>query len=53
MPVEYIQLTRLQKLEILEAQEVTNDRRQARKKKHVATRKGRFDCRTVRPGKSE
>ena len=53
MPVEYIQLTRLQKLEILEAQEVTNDRRQARKKKHVAKCKGRFNRRTGRPGKSK
>ena len=53
MPVEYIQLTRLQKLEILEAQEVTKNRRQTRKKKHVAKRKGRFDCRTGRPGKSK
>ena len=36
MPVEYIQLTRLQKLEIMENQELTTMRRQSRKKKHMA-----------------
>tara|TARA_R100001509_G_scaffold36462_1_gene19553 strand:- start:498 stop:680 length:183 start_codon:yes stop_codon:yes gene_type:complete len=53
MPVEYIQLTRLQKLEIMENQELTTMRRQSRKKKHMAKRKGRFDHRTGRPGKSK
>ena len=53
MPVEYIQLTRLQKLDIMENQELTTIRRQSRKKKHMAKRKGRFDHRTGRPGKSK
>ena len=46
-------MTRLQKLEITEAQELASHRRQARKKKHMTKRKGRFDHRTGRPGKSK
>jgi hypothetical protein len=48
-----VHLTRLQKLEIIEHQEITDQRRKARKKKHMAKRKGRFDHRTGRPGKSK
>lgn len=46
-------MTRLEKLEIIEHQEITAQRRQARKKKHVSKRKGRFDHRTGKPGKSK
>lgn len=53
MPVDYTQITRLQKLEIMENQELTTLRRESRKQKHMAKRKGRFDHRTGRPGKSK
>lgn len=46
--------SRLEKLKIIEQQEIDSireARRQKRKDKHVAKRKGRIDHRTNRPGK--